>query len=198
MKEDLVPDRSCGTCNVCCVALTIDEPTLRKPQGFRCRNAQPDNSCAIYDARPPTCRTFYCGWRLLKWVPEPLRPDRSGVLLRKHPQTSKKIDSRKAGVAITPLPNTTINADGLFETIVAGVDAGVPLYLEVPGQPGYTAVMVRINEPVARAVAARDKPAVLAFLRDAFMQAGRVRRSLVVLAPEIQAASTESPPARNR
>jgi hypothetical protein len=169
------------------VALTIDEPTLRKPQGLRCRNAQPDNSCAIYEARPPTCQTFFCGWRLLQWVPESLRPDRSGVLLRKHPPSSKEIGPRKAGLAITPLPDTVVNADGIFETIVAAVDAGVTLYLEVPGQPGFTAVMVQINERVARAVAARDKPAILAFLRDALIQAGKVRRSLVVLAPEVQA-----------
>jgi hypothetical protein len=88
---------------------------------------------------------------------------------------------------MTPLPGTVVNADGIFETIVAAVDAGVPLYLEVPGQPGFTAVMVQINDRVARAVAARDKPAILAFLRDALIQAGRVPRSLVVLAPEVQA-----------
>jgi hypothetical protein len=51
---------------------------------------------------------------------------------------------------------------------------------------------VRINEAVARAVSARDKPAIFTFLRDAFAQAGRVPRSLVVLAPEVPAASTES------
>lgn len=186
MRKDLVPGRSCGTCNVCCVSLTIDEPTLRKPQGFRCRNAQPDNSCAIYDARPPTCRTFYCGWRLLEWVPEPLRPDRSGVLLRMYQPTGKNRGPRKPGLAVMPLPTSIINADGLCEAIIAGVNAGMPIHLEVPGQPGYTSAMVHINEPIARAVIARDKPAILAFLRDALTQAGRVPRSLVVLAPEDQ------------
>ena len=192
MEQDLVPGRSCGTCNVCCIALTIDEPTLRKPQGFRCRNAQPDNSCAIYDARPPTCRSFFCGWRLFEWVPEALRPDRSGVLLREYQPTSKKPGARKPGLAILPLPNAVLNADALFDTIVAGVAAGVPIYLEVLGPPGYTSVTVRINEAVARAVSARDKSAIFTFLRDAFAQAGRVRRSLVVLAPEVPVASSES------
>ena len=43
MDTPLVPGRECGTCNVCCVALTINEPALQKAQGYRCRNAQPDN-----------------------------------------------------------------------------------------------------------------------------------------------------------
>jgi len=34
----LVPNRECGDCNVCCAALTIDDPALQKPPGFRCRN----------------------------------------------------------------------------------------------------------------------------------------------------------------
>jgi hypothetical protein len=193
MKEDLVPGRSCGTCNVCCVGLTIDEPTLRKPQGFRCRNAQPDNSCAIYDSRPPSCRTFYCGWRLLKWVPEPLRPDKSGVLVRMYQPTSNK-GPQKPGWVVMPQPTSLVNSDGLCEIIAAGINAGMQIYLDVPGQPGYTSVIVHINKPVARAASAGDKPAILNFLRDALIQAGRVPRSLVILAPEAKAASTESTP----
>ncbi|MGH7041274.1 MAG: hypothetical protein ACREFY_03975, partial [Acetobacteraceae bacterium] len=75
---ELVPGRTCGSCNVCCIALTIDDPELQKVQGYRCRNARRDNSCAIYATRPQTCRAFHGGWRLLKWVREPLRPDRAG------------------------------------------------------------------------------------------------------------------------
>ena len=59
---EVLPGRDCGSCNVCCVALTIDEASLKKPQGYRCKNAQPDNSCAIYADRPRTCRDFNCGW----------------------------------------------------------------------------------------------------------------------------------------
>ena len=65
-EAKLVPDRTCGTCNVCCVALTINDKALQKVQGYRCRNTLPDKGCAIYDTRPDTCRTFFCGWRLLK------------------------------------------------------------------------------------------------------------------------------------
>src|SRR4051794_26182341 len=128
MTKDLVPGRSCGTCNVCCVALTIDEPTLRKPQGFRCRNAQADNSCAIYDSRPPSCRTFYCGWRLLKWVPEPFRPDRSGVLVRIYQPTPNK-GPQKPGLIVMPQPTSIVNADALCEIIIAGINAGMQIYL---------------------------------------------------------------------
>ena len=91
---DLVAGRECGTCNVCCVALTIDDPALRKAQGYRCRNATRDNGCTIYEDRPGTCRAFFCGWRRLKWVREPLRPDRSGVLVRLHFEVSQATGAR--------------------------------------------------------------------------------------------------------
>jgi hypothetical protein len=163
VPHPLLEGRSCGDCNVCCVALTIDDAELRKVQGIRCRNALPDNSCAIYETRPKTCRTFFCGWRMLKWVKEPLRPDRSGVLIR------LQVDRRsgKLGVAITLLTRAAARAEGLAETVAAAVQADVPVYLSVPGPPGYTSSQARINEVLDGAVAAKDKEAVLRILRQA-------------------------------
>lgn len=39
MQLDTIPGRECGECNVCCVALTIDDPALQKVQGYRCKNS---------------------------------------------------------------------------------------------------------------------------------------------------------------
>ncbi len=161
----LVAGRTCGTCNVCCVALTIDDPDLRKPEGYRCRNAQRDNACAIYATRPQACRTFYCGWRRLKWVREPLRPDRAGVLIRLHGEVSRKDGSRRLGVMISLLNRAALKAEGLAETVAAAVAAEVPVYLHIPGPPGYTGGTARINEVVAEAVGRRDKAGVLRILR---------------------------------
>ncbi len=82
MALHLVDGRVCGACNVCCVVPKIDEPALQKLPGCRCPHALSDGSCAIYDERPQTCRSFYCGWRLLDWIDERLRPDQSGIFIR--------------------------------------------------------------------------------------------------------------------
>lgn len=165
MEPALVAGRDCGTCNVCCVALTIDDPDLQKVQGFRCRNTLPDKGCAIYEARPRTCRDFNCGWRQLKWVRESLRPDASGVLVRLHYEVSQATGEKRLGVAFTLLNGAALKADGLAETVAAAVAAGIPVYLHIPGPPGYTAAQVRINDALADAVRMRDKPGLLQTLR---------------------------------
>ncbi len=162
MDGEPLPGRECDGCNVCCVALTIDEPELQKPQGYRCRNALPDNRCSIYSTRPDTCRRFNCGWRLLRWVRPTLRPDRSGVLIRLH---GHPVDG--LGIIVTLLNRAALKADGLAETVAAAVAAGRPVYLHVPGPPGYTSGRARIDAELAGPVAAKNKAAVLDFLRQA-------------------------------
>ena len=170
MEPQLIPGRDCGSCNVCCVSLTIDDPELQKLQGYRCRNALPDNSCAIYPNRPRTCRDFNCGWRLLKWVRQTLRPDLSGVLVRLHYELSAATNTRTLGVIFTFLNRRALKAEGLAESVAAAVAAGVPVYVGVPGPPGYTSGQARINEALLHAVQTRDKPAVLEVLRVACQQ----------------------------
>ena len=162
---DLVASRTCGECNVCCVALAIDDPELQKLEGHRCRNAQRDNGCAIYATRPHTCRTFFCGWRRLKWIRETLRPDKSGVLVRLHVEVSGDTGAKHLGVIFTLLNAAALKAEGLAESIAAGVGADVPVYLHLPGPSGHSGAHVRINEALQHAVLTRDKPAVLQTLR---------------------------------
>jgi len=168
LESELVPGRSCGTCNVCCVALTIEDPALQKVQGYRCPNTTKEKGCAIYETRPETCRTFFCGWRRLKWVRETLRPDSSGVLVRLHFELANGV--RTLGVIFTLLNNAALKADGLAESVAAAVAADIPVFLNVPGPPGYTGGMAKINDILGDAVFARDKAAVLAILRRARAQ----------------------------
>jgi len=192
-KHPLVAGRTCGSCNVCCVALTIDDPELQKPQGIRCRNARPDNSCAVYDNRPRTCRGFYCGWRLFKWIREPLRPDRSGVLVRLHIVFSKETGARKEGVIFTLLTAAALKADGLAESIAAAVAADVPVFLHVPGPPGHTASQVQINEVLQDAVITKNKPEVLKILRDIRAMGRTVRHERIVSGRRGPSDATQPP-----
>lgn len=94
-----------------------------------------------------------------------------------------------------PQPTGIINADGLCHIVTAGIKAGTQIYLEIPaGQPGYMSGLVPINKPLAPAVTAGNKPAILNFLRQVLTQSARIPRTLVILAPEVHAASTESTP----
>ncbi len=182
MGEEVIPGRECGSCNVCCVALTIDDPELQKPQGYRCKNAQPDNRCGIYADRPQTCRSFNCGWRLLKWVKQPLRPDPSGVLIRLHGAVAAN-GERQLGIAITLLTKAALKAEGLAETIAAAVNADRPVYLNVPGPPGFTAAQARLNDALIEPVLARDKARVLEVLRQARRQGHGGPRKPIVFDP---------------
>jgi len=188
----LVAGRTCGTCNVCCVALTIDDPELQKVQGYRCRHAQHDNSCGIYATRPHTCRTFHCGWRRLKWVRAPLRPDRSGVLVQLQGEISTAKGTKRLGVAFTLLNRAGLKAEGLAESVAAAVAADIPVFLTIPGPPGYTSAQARINDELRAAVRAKDKAAVLGILRELYRVGRAGERRVVVLPP---AAPGEAGPA---
>ena len=161
----LVPGRECGTCHVCCVSLTINEPGLQKPQGYRCRNLQPGQGCTIYATRPPTCREFECGWRKLKWVRESLRPDKSAVLIKLHAEISRTTGQHSMGIAVTLLDASALKAEGLAETVAAAVAADIPVYLHVPGPPGYTASQAKVNDALRHAVVTKDKAALLGILK---------------------------------
>ena len=197
MEQQLVAGRACGSCNVCCVALTIDDPALRKAQGYRCHNAASDNGCRIYDVRPKSCRTFYCGWRLLRWVKDTLRPDQSDVLVRLVEQP----DGQGGGtyrVIFTLLTPAGLKADGLAESVAASIAAGIPTFLGVPGPPGYTSAEAQINDMLADAVRARDKAGVLALLRDARLLGEGGPRAKIVVGPPQGGASPRTPPEGGR
>lgn len=73
-----VPRRECGACTACCTVPTI-EP-LGKPADTLCSHCT-SGGCSIYESRPVPCRTFFCGWRRIKALPDNLRPDRCGFVL---------------------------------------------------------------------------------------------------------------------
>jgi hypothetical protein len=81
----ILAKRACGPCTLCCTHLKIDTPAFRKPAQTSCANLG-GAGCGIYEARPPVCQQFLCGWRLFPELGDDWRPDLSGVLvMRKAP-----------------------------------------------------------------------------------------------------------------
>lgn len=181
MIDDLVkdhpplPDRACGECSVCCVALTIDEPGFRKVQGYRCPNLRREGGCGIYESRPHTCGAFFCGWRLLKWVRPTLRPDRSGVLIELHGEIAAD-GTKRLGVSFTLLNRAGLKAEGLAESLAAAVRAKIPVFLVIPGPPGYTAAIAKINAELEDAVQAKNKADLLRIVGELHAQGRRGAR----------------------
>jgi hypothetical protein len=73
------PTRGCGPCTLCCKVMAINE--LEKPAGAWCGHCAKGSGCAIYDARPTSCRTFSCAWLNHPELPHNLRPDLTRVVL---------------------------------------------------------------------------------------------------------------------
>ena len=74
-----IPGRACGTCTLCCKAVAVEE--LAKPIGEWCPHCVRQKGCAIYDARPESCRTFYCQWMLVGALGPEWKPDRAKFAL---------------------------------------------------------------------------------------------------------------------
>jgi hypothetical protein len=72
----LPTDRSCEGCTACCTTHGVVE--LKKPYFEPCKH-QCATGCAIYSQRPPSCRDFYCQWRVGAVGGE--RPDTSGIVI---------------------------------------------------------------------------------------------------------------------
>ena len=73
----------CDGCTACCRIMGVHE--LSKPVDTRCTHCTAGVGCAIYDARPPSCRTFDCVWLQTQRGSNPLarelRPDASRVVM---------------------------------------------------------------------------------------------------------------------
>ena len=75
----LVPGRSCDTCTVCCKAFAI--PEVDKGPGQWCRHVVQARGCGIHEARPQTCRLFFCHWMRNGALGPEWRPDRAKFVM---------------------------------------------------------------------------------------------------------------------
>jgi hypothetical protein len=142
----LIPGRDCGGCTVCCVFPTINKPEIQKLSGARCRHLACDG-CAIYDSRPPVCRSYYCAWRTVDIFSDDWRPDKSGVLPYVETEgISEDFDlSTGIGLMLVDNPLRTVRQKWFQDFVVTGVMNSVPLFLSLPGPRGYQAATVSLN-----------------------------------------------------
>jgi hypothetical protein len=70
--------KSCGACTECCKVLSI--PEIKKPRWAACPHIESARGCGIYATRPPSCRSFMCGWLLDPGMGPDLKPDNCHVI----------------------------------------------------------------------------------------------------------------------
>jgi hypothetical protein len=175
-NDYLVPGRECGSCTLCCKALKIDVPELKKLAAVLCDHCTEGLRCNIYKTRPEVCRGWYCGWRRMRYLGDDWRPDRCGVLIdivggEDHgipagfPQVALKFD-------IVDSPRV-LNWDPLIKFIGSEIERGRPVFLGVPAVIGYERRKIFLNFLMAHAVASRDRQAMVNALTSAFQMGVR-------------------------
>ena len=142
----LVPGRDCGDCTVCCTWLAIDKPEVQKIPGATCKHCT-GGGCGIYETRYPVCQGYYCAWRNMDIFDESWRPDRSGVMA--YVETDGIAENFNFSIGIGLLlvrnPLKTVRQRWFQDFVVTGIMNSVPLFLSLPGPPGYQSATLSLN-----------------------------------------------------
>jgi hypothetical protein len=157
LEKFLAPNRECGSCSVCCVSLRIEDDELQKAADTPCLHIEECGGCSIYAQRPQVCRTWYCGWRIFPGLPNELRPDLSGLLIR----VDNIAESR---IVLQPLRDyeQVLANEGCVGFIRQVQSDDFDVSLSIPTKPGYDNALVQL--PRARM---RTNPEGIATVREA-------------------------------
>jgi len=176
---ELVRDRVCGACTVCCRELTIDDPGLRKPAAVPCAHCVPGQGCAVHASRPATCRDWHCGWRLLPWLADALRPDRSGLLVLVEAGDAPGQGALVFNV-VPAAPEAGAEAvarQGSLDVLGALVRENVSMFLGVKDATGRHGALLPLNGALGAMARGRDGDAVRRAALRIYMEGlGVVRR----------------------
>ena len=142
----LVPGRTCGDCTICCTWPTINKPEIQKRSGVTCKHCTA-TGCGIYESRYPICRDYYCAWRAMDIFGEDWRPDRCGVLPYVETEGIGAGFDYSAGVGLMLLDNPlkTVRQRWFQDFVATGVLNSIPLFLSLPGPPGFQAATGSLN-----------------------------------------------------
>jgi hypothetical protein len=161
METELVSDRSCGHCRVCCTDLRIEQPELQKAAGDTCRHCTPEAGCTIYAERPAVCRTWFCGWRRFAWIDAALRPDKAGILVDFVRGQNPPGFADDRGIGFTILTPAALSAAGLAESIARSITADHATFLVVPDRDRQSNLCLFLNDRLGPAVCHGDDAALL-------------------------------------
>lgn len=168
---ELVDGRACGECTVCCVVTQIDTKEFQKPPGVRCQHLCAAG-CAIYEARPPVCRTYHCGWRYLGFLSDHWRPDKSGILLAFTPENELPA-GYATGVTfiLAGRPPSGMNR-ALYHYVLSLIADGVHVMLATPGPEGFYPAVTVLSDRLREAAKARDHAPIEAAFAEALALVG--------------------------
>ncbi len=147
--------RDCGACTVCCTALAIETPELRKAPGVTCAHATA-KGCGIYQTRFPICRSYYCGWFGLPELDESWRPDRSGILISPRRDGIPQGHAAREAIEFLALGGeASIRRPAFLAFLTVLLASRTPAFLAVPGPRGHYPARVFLNDALAGVVPAR-------------------------------------------
>ncbi len=175
---ELVANRECGKCTICCKVLTIDDPNFQKLPGVMCGNCKTGSGCQIYDTRPDPCRGFFCGWRYLGELDDKWRPDKSGVMIRFQDAPP---GYQSPGFQFLVIGNRDAVTPPFVEYLSYLVSRNFAVFLAMRGPAGHSDVGAFMNDHLAPAIARRDRNMFVKILRSALDAMARNKFERVTL-----------------
>ena len=166
MLVELVAERSCGECSVCCVALNVDTKEFQKLPGIPCTHLC-ESGCSIHATRYPVCHEYHCGWRYLAFLSDNWRPDRSGVLIDFQTHDLPPHYPRRPGIRLTLVDKAKALLPPFYDTVARLIAQDVPVILAVAGPAGHFPAGAFLNDCLKEAVSKRDFSEVEAAISDA-------------------------------
>jgi len=163
--DEALAERPCGACTVCCTVKPINTPELTKAPGLTCQHCVASGSCGIYETRFPVCREYRCAWKVLNWIPGPLRPDRSGVLIDIVESDAPGHELEATLLAFRDPAD--FERHPIPDLIASLIEQEVLVFLSRPGPPGMLNAKAAVNGRLREAIAARNGPRLLADLKAA-------------------------------
>jgi hypothetical protein len=159
MSINLVANRQCGECTICCYTLQIEEEDLKKQADSPCHHLIENQGCSIYKKRPNVCSNWYCGWRLLDFLEDEFRPDKSGLLLR--------VDKNEFVFQALINPFDVLTKEKTLTIIAASIEFGIKVFISVPTKMGFCNSKIEITKILEESVKTCDLQKTQIIMRDA-------------------------------
>lgn len=153
--KNLVADRVCGECTECCKFIAIDDPALQKPTNLLCPHCVQDAGCSVYESRPQPCRGWYCCWRMLDFLSDDWRPDKSGIVIRPEGLSDGEI------TVVIVDENKKFYSEEFVSLVAAWIENGINILFERVGPVGFYPVKIPVNSHLIEPIKRRELTQIL-------------------------------------